>query len=324
MSRMSWVRPGRSKTSCRHSRMVSRMIGNDPYSDGDLEQVGAFLALLPQGRTLPGPPFRQEQRPGGALPEPAGEQRRAADLGGHQRLDLLGVERLSSRSAGASSASGSRTTMPSSVCMVCTSSPSRERTWPSMASAHGAWTRAPKGEWMQSRQSPSSSRKRSRTIVRSVGRCPVASFCSARYLTRLPAANSSRPASAQTQVDLFRLGRAHLPHERAQRPAQLHRPAERVAVPERHLRRHAGGRGHQHPVVGDLADLPVRGAEREDVADPRLVDHLLVQLAHPRTALAAGQEDAEQPAVGDRPAAGHRQQAGVAAGGQLARRPGPS
>ena len=57
-------------------------------------------------------------------------------------------------------------------------------------------------------------------------------------------------------------------------------------------------------VVGDLDDPPAGRAEREDVVDARLVDHLLVELADARVLRLAGDEDAEQPAVGDRAAAG--------------------
>ena len=70
---------------------------------------------------------------------------------------------------GASSASGSRTTMPSSVQIAWASSPSRSRMRASTASAHGAWTGVPKGDSMQTRQSPSSSLNRSTTICSSVG-----------------------------------------------------------------------------------------------------------------------------------------------------------
>ena len=55
----------------------------------------------------------------------------------------------------------------------------------------------------------------------------------------------------------------------------------------------------------------------EDVTEPRLVDHLLVELADPRLAL-ADEEDAEQAAVGDRPAAGDGQPLGARARGELA------
>ena len=68
------------------------MIGNEANSLATDEQLGRALPLLPQR----GAPARvaagEQQRPGGALAEPAGEQRRAADLGGHLALDVVGVE----------------------------------------------------------------------------------------------------------------------------------------------------------------------------------------------------------------------------------------
>jgi hypothetical protein len=56
--------------------------------------------------------------------------------------------------------------------------------------------------------------------------------------------------------------------------------------------------------VGDVLDPPAGRAEGEDVADPGLVDHLLVELADPTARALADQEDPEQPAVGDGSAAG--------------------
>ena len=52
------------------------------------------------------------------------------------------------------------------------------------------------------------------------------------------------------------------------------------------------------------------GAEQEDLAAPRFVDALLVELADPR---AVGREDAEQPAVGDRAARDDREPPGALA-----------
>ena len=72
---------------------------------------------------------------------------------------------------GGSSASGTRITMPSSVCIACTSMPPyRSRSRAAIASAQGACTCAPYGLCRTSRQSPSSSRNRSRTRVLSSGR----------------------------------------------------------------------------------------------------------------------------------------------------------
>ena len=69
----------------------------------------------------------------------------------------------------------------------------------------------------------------------------------------------------------------------------------------------------------DVLDLPARGAQHDHVPHARLVDHLLVQLAHPAAArargartgpglvLGAGQEHPEQPAVRDGAAGGDGQ-----------------
>ena len=112
--------------------------------------------------------------------------------------------------------------------------------------------------------------------------------------------------------------RLDLADERAQRPAELDRPADRVALPERQLAGHARGRADRDPVVPDLQDPPAAGAEHDDVAvhpGAELVDHLLVELADApaRRAGLALHEHAEQAAVGDRAAAGDGDDAGVAA-----------
>ena len=68
----------------------------------------------------------------------------------------------------------------------------------------------------------------------------------------------------------------------------------------------------------DLEDPPAARAEHDDVAvhpGAKLVDHLLIELAHAAAGRAglALHEHAEQAAIRDRPAAGHRDDAGVAA-----------
>src|SRR5205085_6264454 len=91
-----------------------------------------------------------------------------------------------------------------------------------------------------------------------------------------------------------------LPEELAERPAQLVRTAEPVAVPERHLAGLAGRGRHDDAVAGDLLDAPRAGAEHERLADARLVDHLLVELTAARP---LRREDAVQTAVGNGAAA---------------------
>ncbi len=87
---------------------------------------------------------------------------------------------ISSALGGSDSVSGMRSTMPSLVAVACTSIPYRCRAACSTARAQGASTAVPRPQCMQTRQSPSSSRNRSTTIVWSVGSAPVAACCSAR------------------------------------------------------------------------------------------------------------------------------------------------
>ena len=83
--------------------------------------------------------------------------------------------------------------------------------------------------------------------------------------------------------------------------AELARPTHCVAVPERQLAGAPRRWAHEHLVVGDVDDLPRRRTERKDVTDPRLVDHLFVELAHsPSWATSAGQKDPVQTAVWNR------------------------
>ena len=107
---------------------------------------------------------------------------------------------------------------------------------------------------------------------------------------------------------LHRFGRFHrgdLAHQPADALAEGNRSFRGVGLPERHLPRLARGGRDQHAIVRDLLDAPRRRAEEERLADARLEDHLLIQLADARAPLLrAGQKNAEQPAVGNGPAAG--------------------
>ena len=97
------------------------------------------------------------------------------------------------------------------------------------------------------------------------------------------------------------LHRGDLSREGAEGPAELDGTPDRVAVPERHLAGNAGRRGNDDAVARDVLDPPARGAEHEDVADARLVDHLLVELADAGRLLGGG-EHAVQTPIGDRSA----------------------
>jgi tetratricopeptide (TPR) repeat protein len=59
-----------------------------------------------------------------------------------------------------------------------------------------------------------------------------------------------------------------------------------LAAPERDLPRPARRGGDEHAIAGNALDAPARCAELEDLARARLVDHLLVELAHAAAAVA--------------------------------------
>ena len=114
----------------------------------------------------------------------------------------------------------------------------------------------------------------------------------------------------------------------ADRPTELERPPDRVAVPERELAGNARRGLDGHPVVADLEDPPGARSEDDHVAvhpGPELVDHLLVQLADPpaRRARVAHDEDAEQAAIGNRAPRGDGHDPRIAAALDRARHPVP-
>ena len=202
--------------------------------------------------------------------------------------------------------------MPSSDQIVCAPWPSRSSSRDSIASAQGACTRPPNGVSTTTRQSPSSSRNRSTTIRRSVGRWPAISRSSADSPGRSPP--PARPGrGARAAAAGLAPGRARRRRDRP-RARERTRPAPapaRSAGPARRRARTGSCRARPAPATrppgrADLFHPPARGPERDHLADAALVDHLLVELADPpsRSARLADQEDRVEPAVGNRPAAG--------------------
>ena len=172
----------------------------------------------------------------------------------------------SSRTSGGSSTSGNRTTKPSSPHSVSTSMPRSSRIFAAAAIAHGAWMRPPRGDSTQTRQSPSSSRTRSTTIV------------TRRGPRRWPPSDRAGTAGGfprrRVEIVVARRGldggrRREAKQSSRQRPdreAEFERPAGAVALPERHLAGLAGRRRDEDAVVRDLLDPPRGGAEDERLA----------------------------------------------------------
>src|SRR5207253_453989 len=109
------------------------------------------------------------------------------------------------------------------------------------------------------------------------------------------------PLRALVEVGHLGLGRREeLARELPDRLAELVRPTDALALPERDGARDTGCRRDEDAIAADLLDPPRGSAEHDHLAGARLVDHLLVELPHTARGLRACDEDAEEPAVRDR------------------------
>src|SRR5256885_2297828 len=98
--------------------------------------------------------------------------------------------------------------------------------------------------------------------------------------------------------------------EAADGEAELPGTGRMLPLPERDRRRHTLRVLDEHTVGADLDDPPRVRAEEEDVAREALGDELLVERADLEIGL--GDEDVEEPRVGDRPARGEGEEAAAA------------
>ena len=274
------------------------MIGNEPYLRATWSRFCAFSRCCQSGVRWPG------RRRGISSARAAFSRKRAPKRAVWPTSPTTsssissGPIRRSARLGGAS-ASGRWSAIPSSDQIDCASSPSESRSRAVSAIPQGACTRPPNGVRMQTRQSPISSRKRSTTIARSEGTTPVAAACSRRKVSRFCAARGSRWYSLAQVLERLLVGaRDELARGAADLLAQLVRAPDALALPERDGAGDAGRGRDDDAVAGDLLDPPGRGAEHERLALPRLVDHLLVELAD--AAAAVDEVDAVEAAVGDR------------------------
>jgi hypothetical protein len=126
---------------------------------------------------------------------------------------------------------------------------------------------------------------------------------------------TSRPAARATRARaLSAASRGEFAHERPDGAAELGGAPLGLALPERQAPGLAGRRGDEHLVVRDLLDPPTGGAQREDIAHARFVDHLFVEFADPAPGPSPARKTPKSPAVGNGAAAGDGQVLGAAAG----------
>ena len=248
---------------------------------GHREKLGGTLALLPQRAAPAGLPPRQQQGAGRALTEPGREQRRAAQLVGDQLLDLFGLQL---GDAGRRRLLGVRDADHDPVigvhglhvhALVALAQPGRDGQRP--RGVHLGAERAVQHQPPVTQLVAEALHDQRAVIGHVAGGLPLR----AQVADQVGRGQLVQPVGAQPggRLLLARLGQ--LTAVRAERPAQLGGTARRVTVPERQLARLARGGGDQHLVGGDVLDPPRARTQHEHVADPRLVHHFLVELAHP-------------------------------------------
>ena len=130
------------------------------------------------------------------------------------------------------------------------------------------------------------------------------------------------PASCGLRARRKFQARLGLAEECALRRARGGRPPRPFAPPKGQARTSPADVVDDDAVACDLANLPARRAQGDDVADPALVDHLLVELADaapPRLLGALGKDHGEHASVGNRAGKGDGEPLRAGTGAQNAR-----
>ena len=117
---------------------------------------------------------------------------------------------------------------------------------------------------------------------------------------------------------------AQLPNQLADDVPELHGPSGLIAVPERHLSWLAGRGGHEDAVVRDLLDAPGRRAECKRLADIGFEHHLLIELTDAYGSIGAGEENAIEAAIRNRPGVRDCHALGAFAPRHVCRAPDPT
>ena len=274
---------------------------------GDLEQVLRLQPLLPQRRALAGIGARDQEGAPGVLAEARAEQRAGAQLGDDAVLELVRVDEHevgAGRLVGVGEVDDDPVVRPDGVGLEAelVADPRGQRQRPcgvDAAAERREDAEAPVADLVA--EALDDDRRVARQDARRVLLlAQVVEEVLRRELVEVVLAHERRSVLVDGPAA-----------ERADRLAELLGATDRVAAPEGDGARHAGRGGDDDPVAADLLDPPGRRAEQERLPRPRLVDHLLVELAD---APAVGQRHGVQAAVGDRARVRHRELARALAG----------
>ncbi len=248
---------------------------------GYRQQLGRPLALLPERTAAARLAARKQERARRALTEPGREQRRRAEFGSHDLLDLVRIEH--------------RETSRRRVVRI------RNPDHDPVVGIHGLHVHAavPLPQPGRDRQRPRRVHLRPERTVQD--QPPVAEFVpealehegpvirqvagrlalAGQVTEQVRRGQLIQSVVAQPRRRLAVVGGHELAAVLADRTAQFHGPPGRVTVPERQLAWLPGSRRDEDLVGRDVLDAPGARAEYEDVTDARFVDHLLVELADP-------------------------------------------
>ena len=278
-----------------------------PVALGHLEQGLGLQPLLPQRRALARVGARDEQGAGGVLAEAGAEQGAAGQLAHDEVLELVGVDEHElgpGRLVGVGQVDDDPVVGPDGVGLEA-----------ELVADAGAEGQAPGGVHAAAERAEHAHPPVADLVAEALDDHRAVAGHHARG--RLLLAQELEQVLGRELVEVV-VALEHLgglvdgpAREGADGLAELARTPHAVAAPERDGARHARRGCDDHAVAADLLDAPGRGAEQERLTRPRLVDHLLVELAH---AAAVGQGDQEQPAVGNRAGVGDGQRAGALAG----------
>ncbi len=299
---------------------------------GDLQQLPRTQALLPQRRALARRAPRQQQRARGTLTETCGEQRGTGDRAIDDLAQVGRIEQEQFRAWRCAAAVGHADDDAVvaghhgriDAGLLAQARSHRQRPGIVHAAAVGRMQHHPPvAEFITAALDDQAQVGRQHTgglLLFGHERQHVADRAFIQAAIAQPGEQCRRRLGSATTLGLeFRQeGAGGLP--------QLGRAADAFAPPERQSRRAPRRWRHHDLVKGDLVDAPGRCAEGDHIIHPRLMDHLLVQLAdtaRSRLFFAFGQHDGIHATVGNGAAAGYRQLAGARTCGQRAGLPVP-